>query len=248
MSILDKVELVKSPNNGLCLGCYFLDNFFEEGCPISHLDRKCNIDTIYKLKDQKTAEDDLPPAFEVELVQAREYMKCTGCCFYSDISTDKKCKFPFGDWPLCTDWSIYVVKNPNITGIGGTDSSNNNNSNENETNPEKPKYQSPIAVTTFGVELGVEQGIDKETPKELFDSVSKPKHYMLFPEKDIEVRDLMKVLSEQLDDEGFSGMLVSDYIQMMQYLLRWHNKNGVEDLEKAQWYLSKIIEVLKLND
>lgn len=80
-----------------------------------------------------------------------------------------------------------------------------------------------------------------------YDSVEKPKHYMLFPEKDIEVRDLMKVLADQLDEQGYSGMVVSDYIQMLQYLLRWHNKNGLEDLEKAQWYLSKIIEQVKGN-
>ena len=83
-----------------------------------------------------------------------------------------------------------------------------------------------------------------DNPSIQHDPVNKPNHYMLFPEKDIEVRDLMKVLAGQLDEE-YHGMLVSDYIQMMQYLLRWHRKNGLEDLEKAHWYLSKIIEQVK---
>ena len=72
--------------------------------------------------------------------------------------------------------------------------------------------------------------------------ISKPKHYMLFPEKNIEVRDLMQVLADRLESNGYSAMFISDYIQMQQYLLRFDEKNGKEDLEKAQWYLEKLIE------
>lgn len=90
------------------------------------------------------------------------------------------------------------------------------------------------------------QGDDKyKIEAEWYDTVNKPKHYMLFPEHNIEVRDLMKLLAAQLDYEGYSAMLISDYIQAMQYLLRWHNKNGVEDIKKAKWYLDKIIEELE---
>ena len=91
------------------------------------------------------------------------------------------------------------------------------------------------------------QGDDKHKLEE-YDNVNKPKHYMLFPEHNIEVRDLMKLLAGQLDYEGYSAMLISDYIQAMQYLLRWHNKNGIEDVRKAKWYLDKIIEELDNGD
>lgn len=99
------------------------------------------------------------------------------------------------------------------------------------------------------------QSIAEKYPEDSFDEdydyyededvVNKPKHYMLFPEYGIEVRDLMILLANQLDDNGYSGILISDYIQAMQYLLRWHNKNGIEDIKKAQFYLNKIVEQLE---
>lgn len=77
-----------------------------------------------------------------------------------------------------------------------------------------------------------------------YDTVNKPKHYMLIPEKGIEVRDLMQVLAERLEVNEYHAMFISDYIQMQQYLLRFDQKNGKEDLEKAKWYLEKLIESL----
>lgn len=109
------------------------------------------------------------------------------------------------------------------------------------------QYNCPVAMPILGSKEKVNSTESQSTSDTQHDSVNKPKHYMLFPEKDIEVRDLMKVLADQLDEEYWHGMLVSDYVQMMQYLLRWHRKNGLEDLEKAQWYLSKIIEQVKGN-
>ena len=104
------------------------------------------------------------------------------------------------------------------------------------------EYNCPVAMPILGSKEKVNI---PDNPSIQHDPVNKPSHYMLFPEKGIEVRDLMKVLADQLDMEYYNGMLISDYIQMMQYLLRWHKKNGLEDLEKAQWYLSKIIEQVK---
>jgi hypothetical protein len=37
-------------------------------------------------------------------------------------------------------------------------------------------------------------------------------------------------------------LFISDYVQMMQYLMRFMDKNGVEDLKKARWYLDKLID------
>jgi hypothetical protein len=77
-----------------------------------------------------------------------------------------------------------------------------------------------------------------------YDTVNKPKHYMLFEEQGIEVRDVIEKLVEkfELNSMGHSYMFASDYVQMMQYLMRFMDKNGVEDLKKARWYLDKLIE------
>ncbi len=77
-----------------------------------------------------------------------------------------------------------------------------------------------------------------------YDTVSKPKHYMLFEEEGIEVRDVIEKLVLKMYPEvgQFDGMFFADYVQMMQYLMRFMDKNGVEDLKKARWYLDKLIE------
>jgi len=77
-----------------------------------------------------------------------------------------------------------------------------------------------------------------------YDAVDKPKHYMLFEDKNIEVRDVLRELANKIYSAGLSSddpLFVSDYVQMMQYLMRFMDKNGVEDLKKALWYLNKII-------
>ena len=82
-----------------------------------------------------------------------------------------------------------------------------------------------------------------------YDVISKPKHYMLFEDKNIEVRDVIAKLVQKLymhsgamfqDKEN--PLFESDYVQLMQYLMRFMDKNGVEDLKKARWYLDKMIE------
>jgi hypothetical protein len=79
-----------------------------------------------------------------------------------------------------------------------------------------------------------------------FDPVEKPKHYMLFEEEGIEVRDVIKKLVGKFDEEAvhmfYSHMFIADYVQMLQYVMRFMDKNGVEDLKKARWYLDKMIE------
>ena len=81
-----------------------------------------------------------------------------------------------------------------------------------------------------------------------FDPVSKPKHYMLFEDQGIEVRDVIEKLVSKLDRAVGHGELeyiplfVPDYVQLMQYLMRFMDKNGVEDLKKARWYLDKMID------
>lgn len=79
------------------------------------------------------------------------------------------------------------------------------------------------------------------------DPVEKPKHYMLFEDKGIEVRDVIEKLVEKMPLKGpawlgYSGIFIADYVQMMQYLMRFMDKNGVEDMKKARWYLDKLID------
>jgi hypothetical protein len=85
--------------------------------------------------------------------------------------------------------------------------------------------------------------------KSNYDTVSKPKHYMLFEDKGIEVRDVIEKLVFKLKQADNcvplweNGVLFeSDYVQMMQYVMRFMDKNGVEDLKKARWYLDKMID------
>jgi hypothetical protein len=83
------------------------------------------------------------------------------------------------------------------------------------------------------------------------DPVNKPRHYMLFEEEGIEVRDVIEQLMKRIyiayNEEGnttinSSPLFDADYVQMMQYLMRFMDKNGVEDLKKARWYLDKLID------
>jgi hypothetical protein len=83
-------------------------------------------------------------------------------------------------------------------------------------------------------------------PKPQYNSVTRPQHYMLFEDKGIEVRDVVERLVSKFSPQE-SGMFISDYVQMMQYLMRFMDKNGVEDLKKARWYLDKMIETYDSN-
>jgi hypothetical protein len=68
-----------------------------------------------------------------------------------------------------------------------------------------------------------------------------------FEGQGIEVRDVIEKLvrknqqSTNLDNIQASPLFDADYVQLMQYLMRFMDKNGVEDLKKARWYLDKMI-------
>lgn len=81
-------------------------------------------------------------------------------------------------------------------------------------------------------------------PDPQYDVVKKPKHYMLFEEEGIEVRDVIEKLVNKIPpvSRDYGGLFVADYVQLMQYLMRFMDKNGVEDLKKARWYLDKLID------
>jgi hypothetical protein len=119
---------------------------------------------------------------------------------------------------------------------------------------EMPSIGDPHFWPEFGkIEVKIREG-DLALRKKHYDNIHKPKHYMLFDvnevlavfadNRGIEVRDVITKLVEKLTSENTPGnaMFEADYVQMMQYLMRFMDKNGVEDLKKARWYLDKLIE------
>lgn len=65
------------------------------------------------------------------------------------------------------------------------------------------------------------------------DAVHHPKHYT---QGDVECIDALKAA---LGAEGFKAYCRG---ACLKYLWRTEHKNGLEDLEKCAWYLSKLIE------
>ena len=68
------------------------------------------------------------------------------------------------------------------------------------------------------------------------DFALKPKYYQQ------NGQDLIDHLSEIFNSDMFVGFMTGN---IFKYLTRWQQKNGVEDLEKAQVYLNRLIEFEK---
>lgn len=68
------------------------------------------------------------------------------------------------------------------------------------------------------------------------DIVNKPIHYT---QGNIECIDY---LADKLTEDEFKGFCKGNIIK---YVTRENLKNGLEDLEKAEWYLKKLIETKK---
>lgn len=79
-----------------------------------------------------------------------------------------------------------------------------------------------------------------------YTETKKPKHYQLIENYNgtLEVRDLMIVLADRLEN-NYKAIFISDYIQMMQYLLRFDKKGKDRDLKAALFYLEKLISSYK---
>ena len=70
------------------------------------------------------------------------------------------------------------------------------------------------------------------------DMVNSPPHYNKFGVECIEA-------IQSATGEGYEYYLQGNIIK---YLWRYRYKNGVQDLEKAQWYLTRLIETKKTVD
>jgi hypothetical protein len=68
------------------------------------------------------------------------------------------------------------------------------------------------------------------------DMVNQPPHYT---SGNLEVIDILK---DQLTPEEYEGFLKGN---ILKYTLRYRLKNGLQDLEKSEWYLKKLIELKK---
>lgn len=65
--------------------------------------------------------------------------------------------------------------------------------------------------------------------------VSHPPHYQ--SETGLEVIDVIEAFTLDL-----KGMEAVDTGNIIKYICRWKQKNGLQDLKKAQWYLNDLIK------
>lgn len=72
------------------------------------------------------------------------------------------------------------------------------------------------------------------------DTVNHPAHYT---QGGIECIDAIEAAVTGLN--GIEAVCTGNAIK---YLWRWKQKNGIEDLKKARWYINRLIEREKRND
>ena len=65
------------------------------------------------------------------------------------------------------------------------------------------------------------------------DNVNHPSHYT---QGGVECIEALKAVTANL--KGIDAVCTANAIK---YLWRWKEKNGVEDLEKAKWYINRLI-------
>ena len=73
--------------------------------------------------------------------------------------------------------------------------------------------------------------------------VSHPDHYQ--SDNGLEVIDVLEAFTD-----GLQGIEAPDTGNVLKYMCRWKHKNGIQDLEKAKWYLDHLIdhEIKKLKE
>ena len=90
------------------------------------------------------------------------------------------------------------------------------------------------------IEYMIKRLKDKEDPPKYLsgankeDMVNSPAHYN---KSGIETIDMI----ESVTSNGFQAYLQGN---ILKYLCRYKYKNGVEDLEKAKWYLNRLIRTV----
>ena len=69
------------------------------------------------------------------------------------------------------------------------------------------------------------------------DMVNHPPHYI--SESGLETIDVIEAFTADL--KGIEAVCTANVIK---YICRWKHKNGLQDLEKAQWYLNHLIDYI----
>lgn len=154
---------------------------------------------------------------------SRKEFPCTQCTNYGNYVSDTAFEEPKDVWPFPKTYKNYPEPTVPL---------------EEALKPHKDKYL-PLETQVGG------------GPK--YDVVESPKHYMLFEDKGIEVRHVIERLIQKADQADIpevppGAMFFADYAQMLQYVMRFMEKNGLEDLKKAQWYLTKMVEAYEPSD
>lgn len=70
------------------------------------------------------------------------------------------------------------------------------------------------------------------------DMINNPPHYQ--SSTGLEVIDVIKAFTENL-----TGIEATDTGNILRYICRWKDKNGLQDLEKCRWYINHLIEEVK---
>lgn len=81
--------------------------------------------------------------------------------------------------------------------------------------------------------------LDNSNKQEKFDIVKKPEHYHKYN------MDTLMFLEHGFPPEVLKGFCLGSAIK---YLQRFELKNGLQDLEKAKFYVDKLIELKKKED
>lgn len=71
----------------------------------------------------------------------------------------------------------------------------------------------------------------------LYNDPINPNHYK---QGNMEAIDVIETFTKDL--KGFEAV---DTGNILKYIMRWKNKNGLEDLKKARWYLEHLIKKIK---
>lgn len=93
----------------------------------------------------------------------------------------------------------------------------------------------------YGRKIGEERVKIDDIPTEETknDNVNHPSHYQGVG--GLEASDVIKAFTADLT--GYDAFCAGNAIK---YILRWHKKNGTEDLEKARWYVDELIKRRKV--
>lgn len=105
----------------------------------------------------------------------------------------------------------------------------------------KERFGYPISFEEFEMRYLETVPVDKimthdDEVKSVSDMVNSPSHYKQFG------REVIETMADISTNEEFKGYLKLNAIK---YLSRYQGKNGVEDLSKAIWYVTKLKEVLE---